>query len=274
MFVSPPGGQRVIPAQHRDSSYIPRIVVGVDGSAGSVAALRWAATEASRRGARLSIVVAYRHDMTLRPPLGTDAPHTATDVLQQSLAVAGVPAEAVDAQAVFPCFLDLAWARWRLCAVAEPDPDRGDVDRGLVHVVPLVVSGGHRLELCEPVDRPLGDGAQCVPLLVERGRPAAPTASVLPGVHLVGPLVDDRLDLPAVRVRPGRPAGVRRVGEQVGRPGAGPAGPAGVADADAGQDLRAIGYDCPEITVVGSGGRRCRPGPARRRSGRGAGRAW
>jgi nucleotide-binding universal stress UspA family protein len=41
------------------------IVVGVTGSSASVAALRWAAGEAGRRGARLSVVCAW--DPSLRP---------------------------------------------------------------------------------------------------------------------------------------------------------------------------------------------------------------
>jgi nucleotide-binding universal stress UspA family protein len=41
------------------------IVVGVTGSRASVAALRWAADEAGRRGARLSVVCAW--DPSLRP---------------------------------------------------------------------------------------------------------------------------------------------------------------------------------------------------------------
>ncbi len=96
----PLGGQLVIPAQRGHLPSLPRMVVGVDGSAASIAALRWAAAEARRRGARLSVVVAYRHDMTLRPPLGTDAPHAATDVLSNALAAAAVPADSVETQIV------------------------------------------------------------------------------------------------------------------------------------------------------------------------------
>jgi nucleotide-binding universal stress UspA family protein len=40
----------------------PRVVIGVDGSAGSVAALLWAAREACRRGAALHIVSAWEGD--------------------------------------------------------------------------------------------------------------------------------------------------------------------------------------------------------------------
>lgn len=45
----------------------PRIVVGMDGSADSVAALLWAAPEASRRGAVLHIVSAWDEGDPLQP---------------------------------------------------------------------------------------------------------------------------------------------------------------------------------------------------------------
>lgn len=45
----------------------PVIVVGVDGSAQSNAALRWALTEAARRGARVEAVLTYYHDPVFVP---------------------------------------------------------------------------------------------------------------------------------------------------------------------------------------------------------------
>ena len=48
----------------------PEIVVGVSGSRASVAALRWAADEALRRQARLSVVCAWDH--RLRPAVPPD----------------------------------------------------------------------------------------------------------------------------------------------------------------------------------------------------------
>ncbi len=47
-----------------------RIVVGVDGSAASNAALRWAADEAVRRHGRLEAVIAWRPSVALGPPAG------------------------------------------------------------------------------------------------------------------------------------------------------------------------------------------------------------
>jgi nucleotide-binding universal stress UspA family protein len=49
-----------------------RIVVGVDGSDGSRAALRWAADEADWRNARLDVVLAFRRPIDEFPPLYTN----------------------------------------------------------------------------------------------------------------------------------------------------------------------------------------------------------
>ncbi|WP_131744739.1 universal stress protein [Frankia sp. Cppng1_Ct_nod] len=69
-----------------------RIVVGVDGSATSVAALRWAAEEAGRRDASLLAVAAYRQELPILPPFGavTDAARTARDTLSRAIRDAGV----------------------------------------------------------------------------------------------------------------------------------------------------------------------------------------
>lgn len=57
-------------------SVMPRILVGVDGSASSKEALRWAADEARRRGAAVDVVLAWDNpyrDMWLpSDPPGTD----------------------------------------------------------------------------------------------------------------------------------------------------------------------------------------------------------
>lgn len=45
-----------------------RIVVGVDGSAASAAAVRWAAGEARLRGATVHLVCAYHYDPRMRAP--------------------------------------------------------------------------------------------------------------------------------------------------------------------------------------------------------------
>jgi nucleotide-binding universal stress UspA family protein len=89
-----------------------KIVVGVDGSPASVSALRWAAAEARRRAARLSVVVAYRHDMTLQPPVGSDVWHAATGALDRALLAAGVDPDDVEAHLVdgspAPCLAAVA----------------------------------------------------------------------------------------------------------------------------------------------------------------------
>ena len=51
-----------------------RLVVGVDGSQASLAALRWALDEAARRAARLEAVIAWRPSATLGPPAGRPGP--------------------------------------------------------------------------------------------------------------------------------------------------------------------------------------------------------
>ena len=53
-----------------------RIVVGVDGSGASTAALRWAAGEAERHAARLEAVIAWRPAAAISPP-GGHAPASA-----------------------------------------------------------------------------------------------------------------------------------------------------------------------------------------------------
>lgn len=60
-----------------------RIVVGVDGSAGSRAAVRWAATEAKLRGAELRVVTAYH-----RAAEGTQTSALLHDAVAQARAVA------------------------------------------------------------------------------------------------------------------------------------------------------------------------------------------
>jgi nucleotide-binding universal stress UspA family protein len=55
------------------------IVVGVSGSRASVAALTWAADEARRRSARLSVVSAWDHSLRPAPYADTSEGHAADD---------------------------------------------------------------------------------------------------------------------------------------------------------------------------------------------------
>ena len=57
--------------------------------------------------------------------------------------------------------------------VAEPDPDRGDVDGSAPDEVAFVVPGGHGTVLAELAEGPLDDVALLVGGGVEGGRPAA-----------------------------------------------------------------------------------------------------
>lgn len=65
---------------------VTRIVVGVNGSAGSAAALQWAATEACRRQALLRIVSAWEDADPSDSPLAGDPAKIAAARVQKALA--------------------------------------------------------------------------------------------------------------------------------------------------------------------------------------------
>jgi nucleotide-binding universal stress UspA family protein len=100
-----------------------RIVVGVDGSAASVAALRWAETEAIARQAELDAVYAWDEALQLRAPYagwtGTPGPEqdraAAAAVLASSVRMALGPDPAVPLKA----------------EVVEGHPERVLLDRAL-----------------------------------------------------------------------------------------------------------------------------------------------
>src|SRR4051794_15633549 len=88
----------------RGRGVVPRIVVGVDGSPGSRAALRWALDMAARRGAQLDVVAAFPVDFYWLDPYlvdqnridavrsDTDARARALiDEVRGELAAAGMP---------------------------------------------------------------------------------------------------------------------------------------------------------------------------------------
>ncbi len=56
-----------------DTLPLRRIVVGVDGSAASAAAVRWAVREARLRHATVHLVCAYYSDVRLRPPYASSS---------------------------------------------------------------------------------------------------------------------------------------------------------------------------------------------------------
>ena len=72
-----------------------------------------------------------------------------------------------------------------MCEVAEPDPDRCDVDCSAVDEVALVVPGGDGAVLAEPVEGAFDGVALLVGLGVERGRAAALGAAPEPAADLV-----------------------------------------------------------------------------------------
>lgn len=70
----------------RAVSPVTRVVVGVDGSAGSAAALGWAAAEACRRETVLRIVSAWDEPRKQRPPYAGDPAQSAVARVQNALA--------------------------------------------------------------------------------------------------------------------------------------------------------------------------------------------
>ncbi len=65
-----------------------QVVVGVDGSAESVAALKWAARYAAATGARVRAVIAWHFPAAAGPaPVGV-APHAISDEVRQTMAEA------------------------------------------------------------------------------------------------------------------------------------------------------------------------------------------
>jgi nucleotide-binding universal stress UspA family protein len=111
----------------------PEIVVGVSGSRASVAALRWAADEAQRRHARLSVVCAWDHSLRPAPYAevgGNHAPADARAACHSGLAAAmrvafgPVPPDGIDAE------------------LAEGVPERVLIDRSAIAA--LLVLGAAR----------------------------------------------------------------------------------------------------------------------------------
>jgi len=90
---------------------IYRVVVGVDGSAESIRALRWAAREVAARGGALSVVAAWNWDgpSLAKPPLGVNPgqvrAHTegllaaALDGVREAVPTVSVTAEAIQGYA-------------------------------------------------------------------------------------------------------------------------------------------------------------------------------
>jgi nucleotide-binding universal stress UspA family protein len=109
-----------------------RIVVGVDGSSASTAALRWAAAEAARHAARLEAVIAWRPAASMSPPGGH--PQASARTLQERRA---------DAEAV----LDIALREVSSSGVEiERRVMRGSPHRVLLEAgdgATMLVIGGH-----------------------------------------------------------------------------------------------------------------------------------
>jgi nucleotide-binding universal stress UspA family protein len=80
-------------AEERDVTNTPerstsRIVVGVDGSASSVAALHWAARQAELTGSQLELITAWEWPTTYGAPIAFAADYVPADAASQVLEVA------------------------------------------------------------------------------------------------------------------------------------------------------------------------------------------
>src|SRR3954454_22104903 len=122
-----------------------------------------------------------------------------------------------------------AQPRWSLSrgssdGVAEPDPDRGEVDGSAEGVVAFVVAGGYRPVGFELVDGAFDDVALLVGLAVEPGWPPARAAPAEPVVLLVGGFGDGGLDPAFAQVGADPAAGVGLVAQHPAGSGSGPAG--------------------------------------------------
>src|SRR3954467_14472155 len=155
-----------------------------------------------------------------------------------------------------------AQPRWSLSrgssdGVAEPDPDRGEVDGSAERVVAFVISGGHRPVGLELVDGAFDDVALLVGFGVEPGWPPARAAPPQPVLLLVGGFGNGGLDpaLPQVGADPA--AGVGLVAQHPAGSGPGPT-PAAAADPDRGHHRPK-----PQAVVAlpGTGHPRDRPTP-------------
>jgi nucleotide-binding universal stress UspA family protein len=92
--------EKVPPAFEEATMIKSRIVVGVDGSAGSTAAVRWAAVEAQRREAELRVLTAYhRHHPEGRQQRAVPDEETAA-IMHDAVALARSVAPGVDVRCV------------------------------------------------------------------------------------------------------------------------------------------------------------------------------
>jgi nucleotide-binding universal stress UspA family protein len=150
-----------------------KIVVGVDGSAPSLAALRWAALEAQRRRVELEVILAYHWRM---PGVRLAAsPELAQSV--QDLAESVADAAVAEARTVAPR------ARVRGVAVdGEPGPVlvRAGEDAGMI-VVGSRGRGGFASLLAGSVSVQVATQATC-PVTVVRGRDDDDVGAVVVGV--------------------------------------------------------------------------------------------
>jgi nucleotide-binding universal stress UspA family protein len=151
----------------------PTVLVGVDGSTGATEAVRWAAAEASRLGAELLVVHAYREEWVVDPCLG--APGLAE--LRGAQAAAVVADAELVAHRVVP----------RLAVRRETDVgDPADVLLAASRSAALVVLGNRGRGsfssfLLGSVSQAVAAGAPCS-VVVVRGRTTPVAGPVVVGV--------------------------------------------------------------------------------------------
>src|SRR3954449_3010445 len=155
-----------------------------------------------------------------------------------------------------------AQPRWSLSrgssdGVAEPDPDRGEVDGSAECVVAFVVAGGHRPVGFELVDGAFDDVALLVGFGVEHRWPPALAAAAEPVLLLIRGFGDGGLDPASAQVGADPAAGVGLVAQHPAGSGPWPAGSV-AADPDR-------GHHRPEpeavVPLPGTGHPRDRPTP-------------
>src|ERR1022692_3982497 len=110
--------------------------------------------------------------------------------------------------------------------MAEPDPDRRDVDGSAPDEVAFVIPGSNGPVLAELAEGALDGVALLIGGRVEGSRPPALAAAPEPVAGLVSGFGDSRFDAASAQVNADRAAGVRLVAQDPPRPGPGTAGPA------------------------------------------------
>lgn len=135
-----------------------------------------------------------------------DAPEGAVAAGNPCRLVREITEEAAPRDAAYPfrCSAGspLSHTPWGLSDGSESHDDRGDEHAGQMAVSPLVVPGGYRAEVLEPIDAALYHVSAPVRFRIERRRPVSARAPGPPMVLCILPLGTDAADAPAAREQP------------------------------------------------------------------------